>query len=156
MTFVRVGEDNQHCVSGEAGAIVGAMGLIQVYLIDDHAAVRQALLARLCATPGLHVVGETGEAEAGLLEVKTLRPDVVIVETKRADGRGLEIVSWIAQSGLGAKVVVLTSYPSEWERWAAHRAGAALYLLKDIASPDLVRQIQSAVSPRPVSSLIHT
>ncbi|HLE27836.1 MAG TPA: response regulator transcription factor [Anaerolineales bacterium] len=132
------------------------MNPIKVYLIDDHDAVRQALMARLRTTPGILVVGETGEAEAGLLGVKALRPEVVIIETKRADGRGLEIVSWIAQSGLGAKIVVLTSYPSEWERWAAHRAGAALYLLKDIGSPQLVEQVRSVVSPRPVSNLILT
>ncbi len=131
------------------------MNPLKVYLIDDHPAVRQALRERLCSAQGILVVGETGEAEAGLLAVRTLRPDVVIVETKRADGRGLEIVSWIAQSGLGAKVVVLTSYPSEWERWAAHRAGASLYLLKDIDSPQLVEQVRSVLSPRPLANPVH-
>ncbi len=123
------------------------MNPLKVYLIDDHDAVREALMVRLCSAADILVVGETGDAEEGLLEVRALRPDVVIVETKRADGRGLEIVNWVAQCGLGVKVVVLTSYPTEWERWAAHRAGAAIYLLKDIGSPSLVEQIRSVTRP---------
>jgi len=119
------------------------MNPLKIYIIDDHDAVREALMVRLCSAADILVVGQTGDAEDGLLEVRALRPDVVIVETKRADGRGLEIVNWVVQCGLGAKVVVLTSYPSEWERWAAHRAGASLYLLKDIGSPSLVEQIRS-------------
>jgi DNA-binding NarL/FixJ family response regulator len=121
-------------------------GQLRILIIDDHDDVRRALTARLNSAPEMTVVGETADAEDGLLKTRTLRPDVVLVETKRADGRGLEIVSWIAQSGIGARVVVLTSYPSEWERWAAHRAGAARYLLKDIGSPLLIDQIRSAAA----------
>ncbi len=121
-------------------------GPLRILIIDDHDDVRHALTARLSSAPGMAVVGETADAEDGLLKTRTLRPDVVVVETKRADGRGLEIVSWIAQSGIGARVIVLTSYPSEWERWAAHRAGAARYLLKDIASPLLIEHIRSAAA----------
>jgi DNA-binding NarL/FixJ family response regulator len=119
---------------------------LRLLIIDDHDAVRRALTARLNAAPGMQVVAETADAEEGLQQTRALRPDVALVETKRADGRGLEIVSWIAQSGLGVRVIVLTSYPSEWERWAAHRAGAARYLLKDIGSPLLIDQIRNAAS----------
>jgi DNA-binding NarL/FixJ family response regulator len=121
-------------------------GPLRILIVDDHDDVRRALTARLNSAPGMTVVGDTADAEDGLLKARTLRPDVVVVETKRADGRGLEIVSWIAQSGLEARVIVLTSYPSEWERWAAHRAGAARYLLKDIGSPLLIDHIRSAVA----------
>ncbi len=125
---------------------------IRVFIIDDHDAVRQALTARLNSAPETVVVGETGDAEQGLLQVRSLLPNVVLVETKRTDGRGLEIVSWIAQCGVGARVIVLTSYPSEWERWAAYRAGAACYLLKDIGSPQLIEQICAVAMPRVTSA----
>lgn len=124
---------------------------IRILIIDDHDDVRRALKARLSSAPEMVVVSDTGEAEAGLLQALALRPDVALVETKRADGRGLEIVSWIAQSGVGARVIVLTSYPSEWERWAAHRAGADRYLLKDIGSFELLNQIQATLAAGPRS-----
>jgi DNA-binding NarL/FixJ family response regulator len=115
---------------------------VKVFIIDDHAEVRQALRMRLSSIPDMAVVGDAGEAEAALQQLRALHPDIVLIESKRTDGRGLEIISWIAQSRLAEAVLVLTSYPSEWERWAAHRAGAAHYLLKEIDSPVLIEQIR--------------
>ncbi len=130
-------------------------GEIRIFIIDDHEVVRQALTARLNAAEGMTVVGETGDAEQGLLQARALRPHVVLVETKRGDGRGLELVSLIARYG-GARVIVLTSYPSEWERWAAYRAGAACYLLKDIGSPQLIEQIRAVAQPSTAASAART
>jgi DNA-binding NarL/FixJ family response regulator len=117
---------------------------LRVFIIDEHEDVRRALAARLNASPCLAVVGDEGDAEAALLAVHSLRPDVVLLETKRSDGRGLEIVSWIALSDRPAAVFILTSYPSEWEHWAARRAGAAHYFLKDIDSDQLISHLLAA------------
>jgi DNA-binding NarL/FixJ family response regulator len=132
-------------------------GSIRVLIIDNHDEVRQALKCRLSSASDMAIVGDVAEAEAAINLVRTLHPDVVLVETKRADGRGLELINWIAESGLGSVVVVLTSYPSEWERWAAHRAGAVNYLLKEIDSPLLIERIRQAAAlfpahPLPTSS----
>lgn len=124
---------------------------VRVFIIDDHDDVRQALAMRLRASAAIDVIGESGEAEASLIQVQAQRPQVVLVETKRADGRGLEIVSWLALSGLELRVFVLTSYPSEWERWAVHRAGAQHYFLKEIDTAQLIEQIQCAAA-----QLVHT
>jgi DNA-binding NarL/FixJ family response regulator len=121
---------------------------IKVFIIDDHVEVRQALKTRLSSAPDMQVVGDTGEADDALRQLRALHADIVLIESKRADGRGLEIINWIAQSRLAGPVIVLTSYPSEWERWAAHRAGAAHYLLKDIDSPCLIDQIRRAAAER--------
>lgn len=119
---------------------------IRVYILDDHEEVRQALAARLSAMPDMLIVGSATGSEPALAQLRCARPDVVLVETKRGDGRGLELVHWIAQSAPGARVIVLTSYPSEWERWAAYRAGATGYFLKDINSSQLVEQIRGLQS----------
>lgn len=116
--------------------------VVKVFIIDDHADVRQALRMRLSSTADVVVVGDAGEAEEALRQLRALHPDIVLIESKRTDGRGLEIISWVAQGRLAEAVLVLTSYPSEWERWAAHRAGAAHYLLKEIDSPVLIDQIR--------------
>ena len=128
-------------------------GPIRVLIVDNHAEVRQALKFRLDSARDIVVVGEVGEAEGAINLARALRPDVILVETKRADGRGLELISWLAESGLGSVVVVLTSYPSEWERWAAHRAGAVNYLLKEIDSPLLIERIRQAAALFPVRPL---
>jgi DNA-binding NarL/FixJ family response regulator len=74
-------------------------------------------------------------------EVRSQTPDVVLVEIKRTDGMGLEIVRQIASLTPAPRLVVLTSYPSAWEQEAACRAGATSYLLKDIDSEELIRHI---------------
>lgn len=116
---------------------------LKIFVIEEHNDVRRALVIRLCAAPGVLIVGEAKAAEAALEEINLLRPDIVLIETKRADGRGLEIVNCIAQGRSGARVIALTSYPTEWERWAVRRAGAAGYFLKDIGSAKLLEQIRN-------------
>lgn len=128
-------------------------GTIRVLIVDDHAEVREALKYRLGFAPDMAVVGDVAEAEAAIAMTRNLRPDVVLIESKRADGRGLELINWIAESGLGSVVVVLTSYPSEWERWAAHRAGAVNYLLKEIDSSLLIERIRHAAALYPAHAL---
>lgn len=112
-------------------------------IIDDHPEVRHALVVRLNSAPDVAVVGEIADAEEALQQAETLQPDVVLVETKRADGRGLELLGRLTHSFAGLKIVVLTSYLSEWEQWAAFRAGALRYLLKDIDTAQLLEQIRA-------------
>ncbi|MDW8327485.1 MAG: response regulator transcription factor [Anaerolineales bacterium] len=119
---------------------------IRVLILDDHAEVRQALRQRLDYAPDIHVVGDVGDAEQALATVSSLKPDVVLMESKRSDGRGLELIHWIAQNYPASLIIVLTSYPTEWECWAARRAGARQYLLKDIGSAELVEHIRQAVA----------
>jgi DNA-binding NarL/FixJ family response regulator len=119
---------------------------IRLLIVDDHPEVREALRTRLGRLPGVLVVGDGSGTEDDLRQVRTLRPDAVIIDSKRADGRGLEIIDGIVQSRLGTHVIVLTSYPGEWERWAVQRAGAERYLLKDIGSEELLDQIRAALA----------
>ena len=114
----------------------------RVFLIEEHEKVRQALADRLRATTGITLVGEAGEAERALESVRATRPDVVLVEIKRGDGMGLEIVREVANFPWSPRVVVLTTYESSWERTAAKRAGACDYLLKQLDSEELMESIQ--------------
>lgn len=117
----------------------------RLLIIDDHDAVREALQARLSVATGLEVIGCTGCWEAGLQEAISKRPDVVLLETKRTDGQGLEALRCLSERCLSTNVVVLTSYPDADEQEVALQAGAARYLLKDIDTPQLVREIVAAV-----------
>jgi DNA-binding NarL/FixJ family response regulator len=95
----------------------------------------------------MEVVGSTGSTQEGLLQVEALRPNIVLLETKRSDGTGLETCRQIARSHPHTTVIVLTSYDDEDERQAAYMAGATRYLLKDIDSTQLVCEIRNSKSP---------
>jgi DNA-binding NarL/FixJ family response regulator len=117
------------------------MSRTRLLIIDEHEAVRQALVSRLQQTGELDVVGSTGSSQEGLLQVDVLHPNVVLLETKRSDGAGLETCRRITRSHPNTTVIVLTSYDDEDERQAAYMAGAARYILKDIDSAQLLREI---------------
>jgi len=87
------------------------------------------------------VVGDAGEASRAVQAVHESGVDVVLVEIKRGDGLGLELVRQFSASSRALRVIVLTSYPTDWEEAAAKRAGASAYLLKDINTEELLRHI---------------
>jgi DNA-binding NarL/FixJ family response regulator len=123
--------------------MLDAMNPTRLLIIDDHDDVREALRARLGALPEIEVVGCTGSWETGLQRALALEPDVVLLETKRADGQGLEALQCITDRCSCADVIVLTSYLDTEERAAARSSGAVRYLLKDIDSTRLASEIQS-------------
>ena len=113
----------------------------RLYISDEHPTVRSALAERLSRDASLTVIGQSGDAETMLSEIRRDKPDVVLVEVKRTDGLGLEIIRQIANMPDPPCLVVLTSYASRWEEEAACRAGAIAYLLKDIDTGELIRHI---------------
>lgn len=114
---------------------------IRVFIVDDHANVLKALASQLASSTQKIVVDTASGVEETVKTVRLLQPDVILVETKRADGRGLELVEKIRHSGVKSKIVVLTSYFNEWERVMLARSGVKDYLLKDIGSTCLIQHI---------------
>jgi DNA-binding NarL/FixJ family response regulator len=113
----------------------------RLYIVDEHDSVRSALADRLNRASELIVLGHSGDAKQVLRDIRAGEPDVVLVEVKRSDGLGLEIVRQIAALPEPPHLVILTSYPTEWEEEAASRAGAKSYLLKDLDTEELIRHI---------------
>lgn len=118
----------------------------RIYIVEEHPSVRMALVDRLSHAPDIQVIGYTGDADQVLKNIQELRPDVVLLEVKRSDGMGLEIVRQIAALEGGPKAVILTSYELDWEIDAARRAGASGYILKEIDSDELLRSIRQVAS----------
>ena len=114
---------------------------MRIYIVDEHLPVRVALADRLSRSREMQVVGHTGSADEVMEDVQQRQPDVVILEVKRSDGMGLELLRQLADLVDHPHLVVLTSYPSSWEEQAAARAGAVSYLLKEIETDLLIEQL---------------
>ena len=122
----------------------------RVLIIDEHDVVRRALEDRLRRADGIEVVGSTACWQEGVHMAVERLPDVVLLETKRSDGQGLVALRRLRAECPLARVVVLTSYPDPDERREALRLGAVRYLLKNIGSAHLVREIRSLLpTPTP-------
>jgi DNA-binding NarL/FixJ family response regulator len=120
----------------------------RLLIVDDHEDVREALRSRLDAAPGIEVVGCTGCWQTGLQRTLELQPEIVLLETKRSDGGGLEALRCLRDACSSTDVIVLTSYSDAEERAAVCSAGAARYLLKDIDTAQLVREIHAVAQDR--------
>jgi DNA-binding NarL/FixJ family response regulator len=115
---------------------------IRVLICDDQALVRSGFRMILEARSDLEVVGE---AEDGLQAVELAGqtdPHVVLMDVRMPNLDGLEATRLIVASGSSAKVIVLTTYDVDEHVYAAVRAGASGFLLKDVQPTQLVDAIR--------------
>src|SRR3972149_255406 len=119
-------------------------GTPRLYIIDEHGAVRRALAERLSRVGSVTVVGDAAAPSQAMEAIRTDAIDILLTEISRSDGRGLELVRQIPAPPDAPKVIVLTTYPTDWEEAAAKRAGAAAYVLKDLDAKELLRHILAA------------
>jgi two-component system, NarL family, response regulator LiaR len=118
--------------------------VIRVLIADDHAVVRQGLRTYLELQDDLEVVGEAGDGEQAVAAAERLAPDVVLLDLAMPRLDGVAALQRLRERAPAARVIVLTSFGADDRLFAALRAGAAGFLLKDTEPPDLVRAIRSA------------
>jgi DNA-binding NarL/FixJ family response regulator len=80
---------------------------LRLILVDDDAGERDAAAARICRRSGLTLVAQTGEPAEALRLVLDLRPDAVLVNTRRRDGRGLDSVAVLTSLAPEVRPVVV-------------------------------------------------
>jgi DNA-binding NarL/FixJ family response regulator len=119
--------------------------VIRVLIADDQALVRGGFRALLDAQPDIEVVGEAADGEAAVALVSQLRPDVVLMDVRMPGSDGLEATRRIvADADLEAtKVVILTTFDLDDYVFAALRAGASGFLLKDTEPVDLLAGVRA-------------
>ena len=114
------------------------MGVIRVLVADDHVFYREGVKTMLGASDhGIVVVGEAGTGDEAVRQTFALSPDVVLMDLKMPGLTGVEATRRIAPS---VAVLVLTMFDDD-SVFAAMRAGARGYLLKDATLDDLARAI---------------
>ena len=123
---------------------------IRVLLVDDHQVVRQGLRAFLQLQPDVEVVGEAGGGSAAVAAAAAGEPDVVLMDLVMPDGDGVAAIRALAEAAPGARVLVLSSFADDERIFAAMQAGAAGYLLKDVAPDALAEAIREIHRGRPV------
>ena len=117
--------------------------MIRVLVVDDHAIVREGLRSFLALQEDIEVVGEAGDGEEALEAVRRLAPDVALMDLVMPRMDGIEAIRHIRAESPQTRVIVLTSFVDEDKMLPAVRAGAAGYLLKDVAPQELVSAIRT-------------
>ncbi|WP_395695124.1 response regulator [Nocardioides sp.] len=133
---------------------------ITVYLLDDHELVRRGIREVLEGAEDIRVVGESGAATGAVEEIVRLRPDVALLDGRLPDGSGIDVCRRVREADPGIQALILTSYDQEEPLFAAIKAGAAGYLLKQVKGGDLVDAVrrvaagQSIMDPALTASVL--
>ncbi|GAA4435553.1 response regulator [Phytohabitans houttuyneae] len=116
---------------------------IRILLADDQALLRLGFRMVLSTQPDLEVVGEAGDGAQAAAMTRALAPDVVLMDVRMPGTDGIEATRRIVESGSAARVLVLTTFNLDEYVYAALRAGASGFLLKDVPPADLISGIRS-------------
>jgi DNA-binding NarL/FixJ family response regulator len=117
---------------------------VRVLLVDDQALFREALATLLEVRPEIEVVGGAGDGAAALQQAAVLRPDVVLMDLHMPVLDGIAATRRLRVEQPDVRVLALTTFDDDEDVFAALRAGAVGYLLKDVSSDRLVEALLAA------------
>lgn len=116
---------------------------IKVLLVDDQAMVRAGLRMILEAESDIHVIGEAEDGTKAISSVRTLQPDVVLMDIQMPVMNGLEATRRIVHEGDRlSRVLILTTFERDDYIFEALRSGASGFILKNAPPEDLVTAIR--------------
>ncbi len=120
------------------------MNQIRILLVDDQALFREGLRAVLSARLDFSIVGEAANGVEGVELAAELAPNVILMDLRMPQLGGVEATRRIRSQANPPQVIVLTTFDDDEEVFEALRAGAAGYLLKDVAPDKLGDAIRAA------------
>ncbi|NYJ65757.1 DNA-binding NarL/FixJ family response regulator [Pseudoclavibacter chungangensis] len=136
---------------------------IRVLVVDDQPMFRAGLVAILGAQPDIEIAGEAEDGEQALARTRSLKPDVVLMDVRMPKRNGIEATEAILGDPLSThrpRIVMLTTFDVDDYVFAALRAGASGFLLKDAAPDELVNAVRvvhggdALLSPRVTNRLV--
>ena len=114
---------------------------LRVVVADDQALVRVGFCGIIAATPGFTVVGEAGNGAEAVEAARRTRPDVILMDVRMPVMDGIEATKQITAS-TDVRALILTTFDLDEYVFAALRAGASGFLLKDTMPADLLTAIR--------------
>ncbi len=117
--------------------------MIRVLLADDQELVRSGFRLILELAEGFEVAGEAADGREALRLAKELSPDVVLMDIRMPELDGIEATRQLRQAGVESRVLVLTTFDLDEYVYAALRAGASGFLLKDAPREQLVGAVRT-------------
>lgn len=116
---------------------------IRLLIADDHAFYREGVCSMLRMIAEITVIGEAANGDEVIAQSLDQRPDVILMDIKMPGLNGIEATRQILQLSPSIKILVVTMFEDDDSVFAAMRAGARGYLLKDTGRDELVRAIQA-------------
>jgi DNA-binding NarL/FixJ family response regulator len=118
----------------------------RVFLVDDQALVRAGFRMLIEAQPDMEVVGEAADGRAALEALAVTRADVVLMDVRMPELDGVQATERLLADRGAPKVIVLTTFDLDEYVFAAIRAGASGFLLKDSRPEELLGAVRAVLS----------
>ncbi len=119
---------------------------IRVLIADDHPLFRDGIRGLLGSLPDMEVVGEASSGEQAVELARELQPDVILMDIKMPGINGIEATREILHISPRIGVLVVTMFEDDDSVFAAMRAGARGYLLKDSSGQEVMHAIRAVAS----------
>jgi len=117
--------------------------MTRVVIIEDHTLVRQSLVKTLEAEPGFEVVGQAGRGDEGLEMIRSLKPDLAVLDITMPGGNGLEVASQLRTAAPDVRFLFLTMHEDDASISRAIGIGADGYVLKTASTEELLQAIRA-------------
>lgn len=137
------------------------MDPIRLLIADDHTFYRAGVRTMLLGLPDMEVIGEAADGGETIAKAEALQPDVILMDLKMPGVNGIESTRCILRASPHIKVLVITMFEDDDSVFAAMRAGARGYVLKDADQDELVRAViavsqgEAIFSPTIAQRMIH-
>ena len=122
------------------------MSPIRVFLVDDQQMVRAGFRMLVDSQDDMVVVGEAGDGGEALSQLAVTAADVVLMDVRMPRLDGVETTRRLLAGPTPPRVIVLTTFDLDEYAFAAIRAGASAFLLKDAAPPDLLGAVRAVMA----------
>ena len=116
---------------------------INVLIADDHPLFRKGMRTLLDSMPETVVVGEATTGKEAVELALALMPDIVLMDLKMPEGGGLAAIGQLTREMPDARILVVTLFEDDESVFAALKAGARGYVLKDADEDEMIRAIQA-------------
>lgn len=123
--------------------------MLKILIADDHQIARRGLRMTIDAEKDMQVVDETMDGSAVLKLIRKHQPDVVLMDLQMPGMDGVDALKMIRPEFPELPVLILTSFSDDAHIYAALRAGASGFLLKEMGGDDLVDAIRGAAKGKP-------
>ncbi len=121
---------------------------LKVMLVDDHYLVRMGLTSVIDLEPDMTVCAEASTGEQAISMYRAQRPDVLLMDLRLPGISGVVATQRIRMEFPEAKVIIVSTYVSDEDIYAALQAGAMAYLMKSVGRDELAQAIRKAVVGR--------
>lgn len=117
----------------------------RILLVDDHNLLREGLAGIINSQPDMQIVGQAADGLEAVVKARSLKPDLILMDIQMPGCEGLEATRLIKADLPETVIIILTVRDDSEKLFEAIRSGAQGYLLKNIASVDMLDMLRGAI-----------